>query len=235
VARHAINAAFANNPRSAPVFLPATEEAGMTDVKSPISYDPVMQAVHWATLLAIMTIYGLVWGAHAGIAGQNFQAVMQLHRSLGLTVAGLTMFRLAWRCGTRVPDLPTDLPMVQKIAARATEGLIYLLLLAQPALGLIHTNAQGRRVDFYFLGQLPAIVAPDRGLSRLTHQLHALGGNLLLAVIGLHAGAALFHHFIRQDGVLRAMLPACLHRGSERLRSGFGRGKLPATKIGRSQ
>jgi cytochrome b561 len=178
----------------------------------PTGYDAVIRTIHWLTLALIAAIFTAAWTAHSGLAGEWYRPVMQLHRSLGLSVAGLTMFRLAWRLRARIPALPGDLPAAQKLAARATEALIYLLLIAQPVLGLVHTNARGQRVDFFFLGDLPAVIVADKALGRLTHDLHALAANALLVLIAMHAAAALYHHFIRRDAVLAAMLPASRRR-----------------------
>jgi superoxide oxidase len=183
--------------------------------KHPTSYDPVIQTVHWLTLCLIAAIYTAAWVAHSGLAGEAYLPVMQLHRSFGVSVFALTIFRLAWRRRAQIPALPEDLAPIQKLAARVNEALLYLLLLAQPVLGVLQTNARGQRVDLFFLGELPAVIGADRPFARQLHDLHALVANVLLALIGLHAGAALFHHLIRRDGVLDAMLP-------RRLR-GFGR------------
>jgi len=174
------------------------------------SFDRVMQAFHWLTLVLIAAIYSAAWVAHSGLAGEWYQPVMQLHRSLGLTVAALTIFRLVWRRRARIPELPADLLFLQKFAARGTEALLYLLLLMQPFLGLLQTGARGQAVDFYFLFRLPAVIGLDRPLARQLHDFHALTANVLLILIALHSAAALFHHFIRRDGVLDAMLPARL-------------------------
>jgi cytochrome b561 len=88
--------------------------------------------------------------------------------------------------------------------------LLYLLLLAQPGLGLLQTNARGQQVDFLFLIRLPPVVGADRPLARQLHELHELAANALLILIGMHAAAALFHHFVRRDDVLNAMLPVRL-------------------------
>jgi cytochrome b561 len=184
--------------------------------EQPTTYDRFIRSIHWLTLALIAAIYTAAWIAHSGLAGEWYQPVMQLHRSLGLSIATLTIIRLAWRFRARVPALPDDLHPLQKLAARANEALLYALLIAQPVLGLIHTNARGQRVDLFFLGDLPAVIAPDKALGRLTHDLHGLVANALLVVIGLHAAAALFHHLVRGDGVLDAMLPARL--------CGLGRG-----------
>jgi cytochrome b561 len=185
---------------------------------TPQIYDRVMRAIHWSTLGLIAAVFAIAWIAHSGLVGEYYQPVMQLHRSLGLTVLGLTIFRVAWRSRADIPRLPADLPIIQKLAARATEAVLYLLLIAQPLLGLLHTNARGPRVDFFFLGALPPVIGPDRALARQLHDLHALVAIVLLVLIGLHAAAALFHHFVRRDNVLNAMLPERLRRSGIRVR-----------------
>ena len=179
---------------------------------APTHYDPVIRAVHWMTLVLVTAAFAAVWIADSALVGSYVRQVVQLHRSLGLTVAALTIFRLGWRLRTRIPDLPGELPVVQKLAARITEGLIYLLLLAQPLVGLLYTNAYGLRVNLFLLVQLPALIGRDRSLSDSLGNIHSFLGYSLLILIGLHAAAALFHHFIRRDDVLKAMLPACLRR-----------------------
>ncbi|HXO03459.1 MAG TPA: cytochrome b [Stellaceae bacterium] len=181
-----------------------------TQVDSSTSYDGVMRAIHWTTLALVAGAFAAVWIADPALVGPYVRPVIQVHRSLGLTVAALTIFRLAWRWRARIPPLPGDLPMVQKIAARAAEGVLYVLLVAQPVIGLLYTNAYGLRVNLYFLGELPALIGRDRPLAAQLGNVHFFLGYSLLVLIGLHSAAALFHHFIRRDDVLNAMLPARL-------------------------
>ena len=181
-----------------------------TQVDSSTSYDGVMRAIHWTTLALVAGAFAAVWIADPALVGPYVRPVIQVHRSLGLTVAALTIFRLAWRWRARIPPLPADLPMVQKIAARAAEGVLYVLLVAQPVIGLLYTNAYGLRVNLYFLGELPALIGRDRPLAAQLGNVHFFLGYSLLVLIGLHSAAALFHHFIRRDDVLNAMLPARL-------------------------
>jgi cytochrome b561 len=181
----------------------------------PTHFGAMMRAIHWLTLALIMATYSAAWIAHSGLAGEWFRPIFDLHRSLGLTVLAVTVFRLAWRQCSRIPRLPADLPLLQKAAARSVEALLYLLLFLQPVLGLLQTSARGQPVNFYFLISLPPVIGTDRPLARQLHDLHALSANALLALIALHSAAALFHHFIRGDNVLNAMLPARL-RGAGR-------------------
>jgi cytochrome b561 len=184
------------------------EVRGTAEVAAPAeSYDRIAKAVHWTTLLLIAGVYIAVWASHAVGSGEQSALLVQLHRSMGLTILALTLFRLAWRWNARIPPLPAELPPFQKFAARATEYVLYILLLLQPALGLLNTNARGRRVDFYFLGELPPVIGPDKVLAKQAMAAHEFIAYLLAALVALHAAAALFHHLVRRDNVLKAMLP----------------------------
>lgn len=175
---------------------------------SPVaSYDRVLKAVHWTTLLLIAGAYAVVWASHAALTREQHTVLVQLHRSIGLTVFAVTLFRVAWRWRAVVPDLPADLPFAQKLAARGTEFLLYLLLLVQPVLGFLHSNARTVPVEFYFLTPVPALIGPDKLLAKQLIAAHDVIANLVLGLIALHAAAALFHHTIRRDDVLKAMLP----------------------------
>ena len=171
------------------------------------SYDRIAKAVHWTTLLLIAVVYVTVWTSHAVGNREQSALLVQLHRSIGVTIFALTLFRLAWRWIARIPPLPAELPLFQRVAARATEYVLYLLLLLQPALGLLNTNARGRRVDFYLLGELPSVVSPYKVFAKQAMAAHEFVAYLLMALVALHAAAALFHHFVRRDNVLNAMLP----------------------------
>ena len=103
-------------------------------------------------------------------------------------------------------------PQAMRLAAQWTEYALYALLLAQPILGLLHTNAHGDRVNVFFVGQLPALIGQDRPLAKQLLKVHETVGLLLLGLIALHALAALYHHFWRRDDTLEAMLPQRMRR-----------------------
>ncbi len=143
------------------------EESGYAELAAPLdSYDRVLKAVHWSTLLLIAAAYIAIWASHAVATKEEEAFLTHLHRSLGVTVFVLTLFRLGWRWHARIPSLPTDLPAIQKVAARVAEYVLYALMLIQPILGILYINARGRRVDFYFLGELPPIVGTDKMLAK---------------------------------------------------------------------
>jgi cytochrome b561 len=99
-----------------------------------------------------------------------------------------------------------------RLAAHWSEYALYALLLIQPILGLLQTNAHGERVNLFLLGQLPALIGRDRPLARQLLAAHETVGLLFLGLIALHAAAALYHHLWRRDDTLRAMLPQIIRR-----------------------
>jgi cytochrome b561 len=131
----------------------------------------------------------------------------------------VTLGRLVWRQFSRLPNWPVDMPQTMRHAAHWSEYALYALLLTQPILGLLLTNAYGERVNLFFLGQLPALIGQDRPLERQLLEIHKTVGFLLLGLIALHASAALFHHFWRRDDTLGAMLPQGMKRRATQARA----------------
>ena len=170
-------------------------------------YDRFMQFVHWTTFLLLTATFATAWLIRYADTREQVNGLVQLHRSLGLTALCVTACRLMWRLVARIPPLPQDLPRVQRLAARANEYALYALLLLQPTLGFLHSSATGRPVVVYFLGSIPPLLAPDRDLAKLLLIAHGFVAQLLLGLIALHVAAALFHHFVRRDDVLVAMVP----------------------------
>jgi cytochrome b561 len=170
-------------------------------------YDRFMQFVHWMTFLFLTATFAATWLIRYADTREQVIGILQLHRSLGLTTLCITACRLMWRLVARIPPLPQDLPRWQRLAARTNEYALYALLLVQPGLGFLHSNAAGEAVVVYFLGVIPSLLAPDRALARQLFMDHDFVAKLLLGLIALHVVAALFHHFVRSDNVLRTMLP----------------------------
>ena len=91
-------------------------------------------------------------------------------------------------------------------AARAMEYALYCLLLLQPILGILHSNAHGGREKILFLFQLPQLIGRNHDLAEKLGTAHAIVATLLLALIVLHASAALFHHVILRDETISRMI-----------------------------
>jgi cytochrome b561 len=177
-------------------------------------FDPTTRLLHWLSVGLILLVFVLAFSIDLASSSTSHTALLQLHRSFGITVWAVTLMRLVWRQVARYPNWPTDMPLPMRLAARGSEFALYALLLTQPILGLLQTNAQGDRADLFFLDQLPALVGEDRPLARQLLAVHEVVGFLLLGLIALHVSAAFFHHFWRRDDTLTAMLPFATVRRS---------------------
>nr|WP_284691746.1 cytochrome b [Pinirhizobacter soli] len=161
---------------------------------------------HWLMALAILGngIFGLWMTSLApSLAKIN---IFALHKSIGLTVLALFLLRLAWRMGDRrPPDEPA--PAWQRLAAHVTHGLLYVLIVAIPVSGWVFNSAHGYPLQWFKLFNLPPLVAKDDQLMHVAVLVHEYLFYALLLVLVAHVGAALWHHFILRDNVLRRMLP----------------------------
>jgi len=164
--------------------------------------------MHWLTAGLMVLVFVLAFSIDLATSRTSHTGLVQLHRSVGLTVWVVTMVRLAWRSVAKYPDWPSGMSRIMQVAAMASEYAIYALLLAQPLLGLLQTSARGDHVDLFFIGQLPPLIKENRPLAQQLLSVHKAVGFSLLGLISLHVSAALFHHFWRRDDTLTAMLPA---------------------------
>jgi cytochrome b561 len=175
-------------------------------------FDPAIRFLHWLTLFLIVAVFVLAVSIDFASSKAEAAAFVQLHRSFGICVWVVTLGRLVWRQFSRFPNWPANMPQLMRLAAQWSEYALYALLLIQPVLGLLHTNAHGDQANLFFLGQLPAVIGPDHQLAKQLLAAHKTVGLLIFGLIALHASAALYHHFWRRDDTLRAMLPQGMGR-----------------------
>lgn len=125
------------------------------------------------------------------------------HYVLGLSVFGLVGLRLLARIG--VPHAQGPRSWADWLAA-AVHLALYALMIAMPILGWLALSADGKAVAFSGL-QLPALIAPNEALAGQLEEVHETLGTVGYWLVGAHAAAALFHHYVLRDGVMRRMLP----------------------------
>jgi cytochrome b561 len=172
------------------------------------TFDQTTRLVHWVTAGLMLCVFSLAFSIDLATSRASHTAFLQLHRSVGLTIWVVTLFRLGWRHFAKYPDWPSDMSQTMRVAAMASEYALYALLLVQPILGILQTNAHGDQVNLFFIGQLPALIEKNRSLAHELLNAHKALGFSLLGLIALHVSAALYHHFWRRDDTLTAMLPA---------------------------
>lgn len=172
-----------------------------------IGYGGVAQVFHWAIAALVIGIIALgFYMEDLPLGPQKFE-LYQIHKSLGLTVLGLVVLRVLWRLFNPPPPLPEDLGGLEKRAAKASHLLLYVLLFAQPAVGFLQSNAANFPVVYWGFLPLPALIGPNEAIADDLLTLHAALGILFATLVIVHSIAALRHHFLLRDDVLRRMLP----------------------------
>lgn len=173
-------------------------------------YGVVAQLFHWAVVVLIIVQYVLANRAEDLPLGSAKIAVLAQHKSFGITILALALLRLIWRWFNPVPAEPNDIPQWQRLAARVSHVGLYVLLLITPLAGWLMSSARNFPVSWFGLVTLPDFIAPSKPAYEFLHETHEILALTLFWLALLHVAAALKHHFIDKDNVLRRMLPVAL-------------------------
>ncbi len=170
-------------------------------------YGAVAQALHWTivALVAVQITLGVI-GADLPVGMERLMTLSR-HKSLGMTILALMIFRLAWRLINPLPSLPETMPRRQQRLAHASHWLFYGLLLIMPIIGWISSSASNLTVSWFGWFTFPDLVDTDKALAISAKAWHRGLAGMLMGLITLHTAAALRHHFLLQDSVVRRMLP----------------------------
>jgi cytochrome b561 len=161
-------------------------------------------ALHWLTVLCLLGAAAAILVRDETASRAARQWLLEIHRHFGLFVLALFFIRVAVRIRSdKLPAVGRTSPAM-RAAAVLVHTALYALLLVQPLLGWTLSSAEGKPVHLFGL-TLPALVAADEDLADTLQTWHQQVAWLLLGLILLHVAAALWHHFILRDGVLRAM------------------------------
>jgi cytochrome b561 len=164
-----------------------------------------MVLIHWSVLGLVAAIFAIGWGRDL-IEDHGLKSVFtDIHRLMGLIVAALVLVRIVLR-RSMGPAMDSELPPLLRWGSLASQVVMYGLLIGIPVIGLMQTAAAHAHISLFGVIPLPRLAPHDRAQAEALVELH---GNLawgLFGLIGLHASAALWHHYVKKDGVLMAML-----------------------------
>jgi cytochrome b561 len=166
----------------------------------------VAQFLHWLIVVLIVIQVALALAAEE-MHGVAKLATLARHKSVGITILMLAVIRVLWRLSGPTPPLPSTLKPYERFLAHFTHIALYVLIFAMPLSGWIMTSARGFPASWFSLFQLPDLVAKNRPLYEAMQETHEALAWTLGAVATLHALAALKHHFVLKDNILRRMLP----------------------------
>jgi cytochrome b561 len=169
-------------------------------------YNKLSMALHWLTAILVIALFSLahIWDffPHNGPEQRTLQTA---HVSLGVVLAAVVIIRLIWRVASG-RHIPPTVRGVEGLAARAMHYSLYILLIMMAVAGFGKRWAGHHDVEFFGLG-IPSPMASDAAWRHDFNVVHEWGAWVIITFAALHAAAALYHHFIRHDDVLRRMLP----------------------------
>jgi cytochrome b561 len=170
-------------------------------------YGAVAVTLHWLIALAILGLLVVGFVMEDMPNGPDKFALIGIHKSFGITVLALAILRILWRLMNKTPTLPAAMPRWQVHAAKLAHLGLYALMIAMPLSGWGISSSLGYEVSPFGLFTLPALVAKSEPLSHFFGETHELLANGIIALLLVHAGAAIYHHHIVKDNVLRSMAP----------------------------
>jgi cytochrome b561 len=189
----------------------------MASQSSAARYGSSLIALHWVMLLLIVAVYACIELREIYPRGSDIRAALKTwHFMLGLTIFALVWLRLLARLAGPAPAIVPQPPGWQLVVAQVFEFAIYLFMIAMPLLGWLILSAENKPVPFFGL-QLPALIGENKPLAKQLEEVHEAIGTAGYFLIGIHAAAALAHHYFKRDNTLTRMLPSA---PADRNRSG---------------
>jgi cytochrome b561 len=172
-----------------------------------IRYTPAAIALHW--IVAALILVNLALGLYTVDLPLSPQKLryFSFHKWIGVTVFTLAAARLLWRLGHEPPAMPAAMAPWERRVAMSTHALLYALFFAAPLTGWLFSSASGFQTVYLGLLPIPDLLSKDKPLADALRLAHKSINYTMAAVIVLHAAAALKHHFVDRDDVLRRMLP----------------------------
>ena len=168
-------------------------------------YGAGAKAFHWLTVMLVLAAYVLSKCNRYSLYSADADGLRRIHETLGLLVFIVVVLRLLWR----LIDGRLATPLASRwmaVAAKLVHFALYALLITIPATAVLGTWLEGLPVTLPGFDIAPQI-AKAHGLGQLIMEIHTTLGNAILWVAGVHAAAALFHHFYLRDEVFQSMAP----------------------------
>lgn len=173
-------------------------------VNSRPSYAPLYVLLHWTLAVLIIGMVALGWYMTAIEDDPGSGWFFNLHKSIGLVIAGLVLLRLVWRLGHPPAPLSASVPPWQVSASRATHWLLYAAMIAMPTFGIIGALLSKKGIVF-FGAALPRVFEANHDLAENFFNAHSFTSWILIALISVHVLAGLKHLVIDKDGVFQRM------------------------------
>jgi len=177
-------------------------------------YTATAKSLHWLMALLIFGLLALgFYMADLPLSPEKLQ-FYSWHKWAGVSVFVLVWLRLFWRVTHRPPAFAASLSATQQTLAHLGHLALYLLMIAIPVSGWLMSSAKGVQTVWFGVLPLPDLLGRDKALGKQLAEMHSALNIGLLVLVGVHAAAALMHHVVHKDDILRRMLPARRHSTS---------------------
>lgn len=170
-------------------------------------YSRLSITLHWLMVLLLVAVYSCIELRELYPKGSDPREALKVwHYMLGLSVLVFVVLRLYARLAAPPPDVRPAPPRWAGLSAAIMHLALYLLMFGMPLSGWLILSAAGKPIPFFGL-ELPALLGEDKELAKAIEELHETGGDAGYFFAGLHAAAALYHHYLVRDNTLVRMLP----------------------------
>ncbi len=170
-------------------------------------YGLVSQLFHWGIVALIITQFVLVSIFEDLPSGLEKASTIGLHKSFGMLILILALLRLIWRWCNEVPEPLVNQNKIERRLSGIAHALLYGLIIVIPLSGWLMSSFAGYATSFFGIFNFPQLALTNKGMVDVVEEVHEVLALTMLVLAFLHLVAALVHHFVRKDDVLRRMLP----------------------------
>ena len=174
---------------------------------TPDRYGVLTKALHWLIALGIIGMIWLGWWM-VGLSYYDswYNRGLELHRAIGMVLLGLAALFGGWKLLSPSPALQSELEPWEKRGAKVAHMILLLAMFAIPVTGYVISTSAGQGFSIFELFEFPALMTTSEGARDIAIAAHYYIAYGLIAVIAVHAGAALKHQFVDKHGTLKRML-----------------------------
>lgn len=170
-------------------------------------YHKLSIGLHWLMLFLLIAVYATIELRELFPKGSDPRKAMKMwHFMLGLSVLIFAIIRLVTRLRTETPAIVPPIVAWQAWVSKLMHFALYALMLGMPLGGWLILSGEGQVIPFFGL-ELPPLISPNKDLAHAIEDLHTTFGQVGYFLIGFHALAGLYHHYIVKDNTLKRMLP----------------------------
>ena len=170
------------------------------------SYGLITKIFHWLIAFAILGLITVGLSMTDMPSSPEKYELYGMHKASGVMVLMLVILRILWRISNKEVMPPKSLSNMMNIKKKIGHYVLYLFMLLMPISGILMTHFSSRDIPVFGLFTIPAAAVKDPQIAGLFHQVHVLGIWAFITVIILHIGAALYHHFVLKNNILKRMI-----------------------------